>query len=57
MLNKRVESLSGGAFLLNSFSGDSDSNFVREVADTLVPDKLIKLRIDTDILGIHHFVD
>jgi len=57
MLHKGVESLGGGSFFLNTFSGDSDSDPVGEVADTLVPDELVELGINADVLSVHHLVD
>ena len=57
MLHQRVESLSAGSFLLNSFSWDSDSDSVGEIADSLIPDELVKFRIDADVVSVHHFLD
>jgi len=57
VLHQRVKSLSAGSFLLNSLSWDSDSDSVREVADTLVPDELVEFRINSDVLSVHHFLD
>ena len=56
MLNEGVV-LSLGALFLILLSGDSDANTVGEVADTLRPDELVELGIDTHIRGTHHLGD
>ena len=57
VLDKGVEISFGVAFLLVSFSGDSDSDFVGEVPDALSPDKLVEFGVDPHIGGSHHLGD
>ena len=54
VLDEGVELTLGGAFLLVALAGNSDSDFVGEVADTLVPDELVKFGVDADVGGAHH---
>jgi hypothetical protein len=53
VLDEGVE-LAGGTLFLVAFAGDSDSDSVGEVADTLVPDELVELRVDADVGSAHH---
>lgn len=57
MLNERVEFSLGVAFLFVSFAGYSDSDSVRQVADSLRPDELIKFRVNSDIGCSQQFSD
>lgn len=57
MLDEGVEISLGVAFLLVSFSGDSDSDFVGEVPDALSPDELVELGVDPHVGGSHHLGD
>lgn len=54
VLDEGVELALGGTLLLVALAGDSDSDFVGKVADTLVPDELVELRVDADVGGAHH---
>ena len=56
MLHQRVESLSTAPLLLYSLPRDSDSNSMRQVANSLSPDELVEFRIDSNVLSVHHFV-
>lgn len=44
-----------GSFFFRSLSWNSDSDSSGQVSDTLVPDKLIELGVDSDIGSFHHF--
>jgi hypothetical protein len=46
-----------GTFLLVSFSRDSDSDFSRQVSDSLVPDELVELGVNSNIASLHHLGD
>lgn len=56
MLNKGVHLL-GGVLVLVSATGHSDSHSGGEVLDTLGPDELVQVRVDSDILGEHNLLD
>lgn len=55
VLHKRVELSLGVSLLLVSLARNSDSNSVGEIADSLRPDELVKLRVDSDVGSSHHF--
>ena len=44
-----------GSFFFGSLSWDSDSDSSGQVSDTLVPNELIELGVDSYIRGFHHF--
>ena len=56
MLNKGIPLLSFSFFLI-SFAGNSNSESSGEVSDTLSPESLVELRINSDIGSPHHFGD
>jgi len=43
-----------GSFFFGSLSWDSDSDSSGQVSDTLVPDELIELGVNSNVWGFHH---
>jgi len=54
VLNKGIEFSLSVSLLLVSLARNSDSNSVRKIADSLRPDELVELRINSDVSCSHH---
>ena len=56
MLDKGVP-FTAFSLIFSSFTGNSDSDSPWQVSDSLIPDELVELRVDSNILGLHHLGD
>ncbi len=57
VLDEGVEFALGAALFLIALAGDSDSDSVGEVSDSLAPDELVEFGVDADVGGAHKFGD
>ena len=57
VLDEGVPFASGLAVILVSFSGNSNSDSSGQVSDTLNPECLVELGVDSNIGGLHHLGD